>query len=196
MRVDSLWGQKRVPKVVGARGARVDGAAQIGGASRAEAWGPQAVVRDGDLQQRHRRGIGRLGPGAERRSFDDHLEGAGLGGGRGDGVVVGGREGVRAGVASRARVGVGGLGCVHLLSRLMFCNQVERQRRGGFGARGPGAVEALLPFIARRAQRGFEGGAVRGRRRREDERVWLGEVEVALVARAHDRPGGGLATTS
>lgn len=149
-------------------------------------------MRYWDLQQRQGRRISRLRSPAERRSFDDDLERSRLSSSRGDSVVVDSREGVRAGVSDRSRGR--GLFCECLLSSLILCDQVERQRRGGFGARCPRAVEALLPFIAYWTQFRLECCAVGRRRRWENKRVWLGKV--ALVSSAHYRPGCALATVA
>lgn len=81
----------------------------------------------------------------------------------------------------------GGLGvCGRLLRGRMAWPQVW-QRRRGLGARGPGAVETLVPVIAGGPQLRVEGRAVGRRLGREDEGIGL--QAVALVGGAHNGPG-------
>lgn len=80
----------------------------------------------------------------------------------------------------------GGLGvCGRLLRGRMAWPQVW-QRRRGLGARGPGAVETLVPVIAGGPQLRVEGRAVGRRLGREDEGIGL--QAVALVGGAHNGP--------
>lgn len=182
-RARTLGRQERVGEVVGHRGARVDGAAQVDGAALAEAWRAQSVVGDGHLQQRVRACVCRFGA-AKRGALDDDLEGAGLVAERRHRVLVDGREGVGADVGVGRRR-AGRYVCAWLVGGGILCAE-KRQRWwwSGLGARSRGAVQTLLPLIARGTQIRVEGCAVRGCLRREDKGLWVWAC--AVVARADD----------